>query len=108
MMGTTMSDIDFVREIGRAYNLCGNDAGAAIYASALGEALAQARELGQPVRLERDPSQPIGLPCPRCGERPAYRSTVAGKWHCPDCDGSEAMNDFTLADVLRYLWNRKS
>lgn len=58
-----------------------------------------------PLRLERDPSQPIGIPCPDCGLRPAMRfgSYAEPRWECSKCK-----TDFTLADVLRYLWNRKS
>lgn len=72
--------------------------------------------LGEPVRLriERDPSQPIGLPCPECGHRPAMRGSNPARnltpgddpfaaWFCGDCG-----REFTLTDVLRYLWNRKS
>lgn len=52
-------------------------------------------------RLERDPSQPIGLLCPKCNHRPAWRDE--GGWLCPDCQAR-----FTLSDVLRYLWKPSS
>lgn len=49
------------------------------------------------------PLEPIGLPCPECGHRPALRRE--GYWICGSqfCDGC-----FTLKDVLRYLWKPKS
>lgn len=58
-----------------------------------------------PYGLGRDPSQPVGLPCPECGHRPALRfgSYSDPRWACGDCRA-----EFTMRDVLRYLWNRNT
>lgn len=53
------------------------------------------------------PGEPVGLPCPECGERPLVRQEN-GKWACLGMAGKKVQGEFTLADVLRYLWKPKS
>ena len=59
--------------------------------------------LGLPL-TKPHPDEDVGLPCPFCRVRPAIRHEYdAEAWRCRSCGGT-----FTLAEVLRYLWNRKS